>query len=71
MQYTSRYHCTKLLENVNFCPPYDVESSFRPYYHLYTPHPRSPIAAINAIGISADSDGLLAAVVAGNTVLRP
>jgi len=42
-----------------------------PYYHLHTPHPRAPIAAINAIGISADSDGLLASLVAGNTVLRP
>ena len=36
----------------------------------YAP-PSAPIATINAIGIITDSDGLLAAVVAGNTVRRP
>ena len=50
---------------------HDVESSSSTYYHLYTPHPRASIAAINAIGIITDSDGLFAALVAGNTVLRP
>ena len=34
---------------------HDVESSSSTYYHLYTPHPRSPIAAINAIGFITDS----------------
>ena len=50
---------------------HDVESSSSTYYHLYTPHPRAPIATINAIGIITDSDGLFAAFVAGNTVHRP
>ena len=42
-----------------------------PHYHLPTPHPRAPIATINAIGIITDSDDLLALLVAGITVHRP